>query len=92
MPTSTAARSALLLAGTALVCSLTSCKQAAKPGAPPPAEVSVISMQPRTIDVLATVPGRTVAYRVAEIRPQVSGVLLKRMFEEGTGVKEGQQL
>jgi membrane fusion protein, multidrug efflux system len=92
MPTSTAGRSALLLAGAALVCSLTSCERTAKPSTPPPAEVSVISVQPRTVDVLATVPGRTVAYRVAEIRPQVSGVLLKRMFEEGTDVKEGQQL
>ena len=92
MPTSTAARSALLLAGAALVFSVTSCDQAAKPSAPPPAEVSVMSVQPRTIDVLATVPGRTAAYRVAEIRPQVSGVLLKRMFEEGTDVAEGQQL
>ena len=90
MPTSTA-RSALLLAGAALLCSLTSCEQDA-PSTPPPAEVSVISVQPRTVDVLATVPGRTVAYRVAEIRPQVSGVLLKRMFEEGTDVKEREQL
>jgi membrane fusion protein (multidrug efflux system) len=92
MPTSTAARSALLLGGAALVCSLTSCKRTAKPSNPPAAEVSVISVQPRSVDVLATVPGRTVAYRVAEVRPQVSGVLLKRMFEEGTDVTEGQQL
>ena len=62
------------------------------PSTPPPPEVSVISVQPRTIDALATVPGRTVAFRVAEVRPQVSGVLLKRMFEEGTDVTEGQQL
>jgi membrane fusion protein (multidrug efflux system) len=91
MSTSTAARSALLLAGAALFCSLTSCK-AAKSSTPPPAEVSVIRVQPQTVDALATVPGRTVAFRVAEIRPQVSGVLLKRMFEEGTEVAEGQQL
>jgi membrane fusion protein (multidrug efflux system) len=91
MPTSTAARSALLIAGAALLCLLTSCKQAAKPSTPPP-DVSVISVQPRTVDALATVPGRTVAYRMAEVRPQVSGVLLKRMFEEGTDVTEGQQL
>ena len=92
MPTSTAARSVLLLAGAALVCSLTSCKPTAKPSTPAPAEVSVISVQPRTVEVLATVPGRTVAYRVAEVRPQVSGVILKRMFEEGSDVTLGQQL
>ena len=92
MPTFTAAPSALLLAGTALVFSLTSCKQAAAPSTPPPADVSIISVQPRTVDALATVPGRTVAYLLADIRPQVSGVLLKRTFEEGTDVKAGQQL
>ena len=93
MPTSIITRSALFIAGAALalLCSLTSCEQDA-PSTPPPAEVSVISVRPRTVDVLATVPGRTVAYRVAEIRPQVSGVLLKRMFEEGTDVKEEEQL
>ena len=38
------------------------------------------------------VPGRTTAFRIAEIRPQVNGVLLKRMFEEGSDVTVGQQL
>ena len=92
MPTSTAARNALLLAGAALVCLLTACEPTGKPSTPPLAEVSVISVKPRSVDVLATVPGRTVAYRVAEIRPQVSGVILKRMFEEGSDVTLGQQL
>ena len=92
MPTSIITRSALFIAGAALLCSLTSCERTAKPSTPPPTEVSVISVRPRTVDALATMPGRTVAYRVAEIRPQVSGVLLKRMFEEGTDVKEREQL
>lgn len=92
MPTSTAARSALLLAGAALVCSLTACEPTGKPSTSPLAQVSVISLKPQSVDVLATVPGRTIAYRVAEIRPQVSGVILKRMFEEGSDVTLGQQL
>ncbi|MFP3408919.1 biotin/lipoyl-binding protein, partial [Pseudomonas sp. SIMBA_065] len=37
-------------------------------------------------------PGRTSAYRVAEVRPQVNGIILKRLFKEGSEVKEGQQL
>lgn len=37
-------------------------------------------------------PGRTTAYRVAEVRPQVNGIILKRLFKEGSEVKEGQQL
>jgi membrane fusion protein (multidrug efflux system) len=91
MPSFTVARSAVFLAGAAIVFSLTSCKQAAAPSTPPP-EVSVISVQPRTVDALVTVPGRTVAYDIADIRPQVSGLVLKRMFEEGTDVTQGQQL
>ena len=37
-------------------------------------------------------PGRTAAYRVAEVRPQVNGILMKRLFTEGSEVKEGQVL
>ena len=37
-------------------------------------------------------PGRTSAYRTAEIRPQVSGLILKRLFEEGSAIKAGQVL
>ena len=92
MPISTTTHGIFLLTGAVLACSLAACKRDAEPSAPPPAEVTVIRVQPQTVDALATVPGRTVAYRVAEIRPQVSGVLLKRMFEEGTDVKEEQQL
>ena len=37
-------------------------------------------------------PGRTNAFRIAEVRPQVNGIILKRLFEEGSDVKAGQQL
>jgi membrane fusion protein (multidrug efflux system) len=37
-------------------------------------------------------PGRTAAFRIAEVRPQVSGIILKRQFEEGSEVKAGQVL
>lgn len=65
-----------------------------KAGAPamPPAEVGVVTVQPHTVDVTESLPGRTTAYQVAEIRPQVSGIVLKRLFEEGSMVKTGQQL
>ena len=42
--------------------------------------------------MLESAPARTNAFRIAEIRPQVSGVILQRMFEEGSDVREGQQL
>ncbi|MDR3529958.1 MAG: efflux RND transporter periplasmic adaptor subunit [Rhodopila sp.] len=92
MSISTAARGAFFLAGAALACSLASCKRTEPSNNLPPTDVSVIRVQPQNVNILAEVPGRTVAYRVAQVRPQVSGVLLKRMFEEGTTVTEGQQL
>jgi membrane fusion protein (multidrug efflux system) len=44
------------------------------------------------VTITTDLPGRTVAYRVAEVRPQVNGVILKRLFTEGATVKAGQQL
>lgn len=58
----------------------------------PPPEVSVIELQPKPFALSTELPGRTNAYRVAEVRPQVSGILQKRLFEEGTTVKAGQVL
>jgi len=54
--------------------------------------VKVITLQNQSVSLTTELPGRTVAYRVAEIRPQVSGVIQKRMFVEGSDVKAGQQL
>lgn len=58
----------------------------------PPAEVAVVTVQPQNVTFTKDLPGRTSAVRVAEIRPQVSGVILKRLFTEGSDVTEGQQL
>lgn len=66
-------------------------KQQAAP-APRPVEVSVVTIQPAAVPLSTELPGRTAAYRVAEVRPQVSGIVLKRLFEEGSEVKAGQQL
>lgn len=65
-------------------------KQVAPP--PSPVVVKVTTLTPQTVTVVTDLPGRTVPYRVAEIRPQVSGVIQRRMFKEGGDVKEGQQL
>jgi len=51
-----------------------------------------MTLTPQSVSLTTDLPGRTVPYRVAEIRPQVSGVIQKRMFVEGSDVKEGQQL
>jgi membrane fusion protein (multidrug efflux system) len=63
--------------------------------APPPArvpEVAVVSIQPERIVLTKELPGRTSAYRVAEIRPQVNGLIQKRRFTEGALVKAGDLL
>lgn len=61
-------------------------------GPPPPPEVSVVTLKPRAVEITDELPGRTTAFRVAEVRPQVTGVVQKRLFDEGTEVKAGQQL
>ena len=61
-------------------------------GPPPPPEVGVITLAPRAIAITDQLPGRTTAYRVAEVRPQVTGIVQKRMFVEGSEVKAGEQL
>ena len=65
-------------------------KQAPPP--PPPAQVRYMTVEPQSVTITTELPGRTNAYRIAEIRPQVSGVILKRMFVEGHDVRAGQQL
>jgi membrane fusion protein (multidrug efflux system) len=59
---------------------------------PPPAKVRFIEVERRTVDRLNQLPGRVVAYEVAEIRPQVSGIIQSRLFDQGAYVEEGQQL
>lgn len=71
------------------------CKGGAKQAGPPPGgpvEVEVVTLAPQTISLNTELPGRTAAYRIAEVRPQVSGIILKRQFEEGSEVKAGQVL
>ncbi|AOY58530.1 efflux RND transporter periplasmic adaptor subunit [Desulfococcus multivorans] len=59
---------------------------------PPPPEVVTVTVTPRKIELTTELPGRTSAYRVAEIRPQVNGIIQKRQFREGSDVKAGQLL
>ncbi len=71
---------------------LTSC---GKPKGPPQGgapEVAVITMQKERIAITTELPGRTSAYLVAEVRPQVSGIIQKRLFTEGSDVKAGEVL
>jgi membrane fusion protein (multidrug efflux system) len=62
----------------------------APPSAPP--EVGVVTLHAQPVTITTDLPGRTVAYRIAEVRPQVSGVILRRLFAEGSEVTAGQRL
>ena len=71
---------------------LTGCQEAS---APPPAQtpkVGVVTLQPQSFTLTTELPGRTAAFRIAEVRPQVDGIIQKRLFTEGSEVKAGQQL
>jgi len=57
-----------------------------------PLKVSVFTVAEEPLTLITDLPGRTAAYRVAEVRPQVSGILQQRLFDEGSEVEAGQQL
>jgi membrane fusion protein, multidrug efflux system len=71
-------------------------KQAGAPGGPMgpggPMEVGVITIATAPVTLTRDLPGRTSAFRVAEVRARVSGIVLKRLFTEGSDVQEGQVL
>ena len=60
--------------------------------APPPPEVGVIIVKSAPVTLTNELPGRLHAYRTAQVRARVEGVVEKRMFEEGSDVKAGQPL
>jgi len=61
---------------------------------PPPTvpEVATVTVKTKKVVLTTELPGRTAAFRIAEIRPQVSGLIQKRLFTEGSDVKAGQVL
>ena len=58
----------------------------------PPAEVGVVVVAPQAVALQTELPGRVSPVRVAQVRARVNGVVLKRMFQEGSEVKAGQAL
>ncbi len=65
---------------------------AAPPAAASPADVTAVTVTPQRVELTTELPGRTHAYLVAEIRPQVNGLVQKRLFTEGAEVKAGDVL
>jgi len=58
----------------------------------PPPEVTVVVAQKQAVEQTVDLAGRTAAYQISEVRPQVSGIIQKRLFVEGSYVREGQPL
>ena len=74
---------------------LSGCDQVAeqpKASAPAATPVGVVTLNSQAITLKKELPGRVSAFQIAEIRPQVSGIVQSRLFEEGTQVEKGQAL
>lgn len=69
-----------------------SAEQAAAAQQMPPTEVGVIVAQSQAVEQTVELTGRTSPYQISEVRPQANGVVLKRLFTEGSFVREGQPL
>lgn len=86
-----ATKNALVIAMTSLV--LVACSKE-QPAPPPPMAmpVSVIDMQPTSVPISAEAVAQTEGAKEVEIRPRVGGILLKRLYEEGSAIKAGQPM
>ncbi|MEQ0188800.1 efflux RND transporter periplasmic adaptor subunit [Klebsiella sp. CN_Kp098] len=72
---------------------LTACDQASTQEAnTAPHEVGVVTLRTQSLPVKTELPGRVSAFRIADVRPQVNGIILRRNFVEGSHVKEGESL
>lgn len=71
---------------------LTACSRSAAPPPAAPPQVATVTVARQSLALTTELPGRTAPYRIAEIRPQVNGLIQKRLFTEGAEVQEGQAL
>jgi len=83
---------AALMSILAMAVFLAGCQEEAAPPAQQKPQVGIVTLQAEPFAVTTELPGRTRAYRIAEVRPQVNGIIQKRLFTEGSDVKAGQQL
>lgn len=83
---------ALALAATLAACGQGGAGGAGAGGQMPPPPVGVVTVQPASLTVTAELPGRLEAWRTAQVRARVTGVVKKRLFTEGGTVKAGQSL
>lgn len=84
----------MIILPSALCLALSACGAGEKPKRPGGGtpEVGYVVVQPGAVPVIANLSGRTSAYQTAEVRPQVSGIIRRRLFTEGSYVRAGQTL
>jgi membrane fusion protein (multidrug efflux system) len=71
---------------------LSGCGKTQAPQSPPPQQVGIVTLVAQPVTLVRELQGRTNAFLVAEVRPQVSGIVVKRFFTEGGIVKAGEPL
>lgn len=82
-----------LLAVTAALAASTALAEGPGAGGPPrPSPVTVVTLQQQDRPIVSVLPGRVTAAEVAEVRPQVSGIIRERLFQEGSDVEKDQPL
>ena len=74
------------------VAALAACSGGQEGGAPPKPAVTVATLETRPVTITRELPGRTNAWLVAEVRPQVNGIVARRLFTEGSMVEAGEPL
>ncbi|PJE35133.1 efflux RND transporter periplasmic adaptor subunit [Pseudooceanicola lipolyticus] len=80
------------LAASAVCGMLLGATASAQQGSAPPPTVTVVTLEASDVTLTAKLPGRVEASRMAEVRPQVSGIITERLFEEGKPVAAGDAL
>jgi membrane fusion protein (multidrug efflux system) len=81
-----------LCAGVIAACGQKAGAPQANGGGMPPPEVTVVTVQSRSVPLTTELAGRTAAHQIAEVRPQVDGIVKARLFKEGSDVKAGAPL
>jgi membrane fusion protein, multidrug efflux system len=84
--------SPLLALGALVACTSSPAADQQPQGAPPPGEVGIVTLKTERVTLQAELAGRTAASLTSDVRPQVSGLVKARSFEEGAKVKAGQVL
>ena len=85
-------RALICVAIAATTLALVSCSHKPVATSAPLPEVATVTVTRQSVSLTTELPGRTTPFRIAEIRPQVNGLILKRLFSEGSDVKAGQEL